>query len=266
MINVEGFKNFLWEEELSPNTIQTYVSGIENFARSYSEISKPNLIAYKNDLIKSCRPKTVNLRITALLRYCRFAGSPLTLKHVKEQKQSHISNVITQQQLDKLLNGLRTDGNQRWVCYVLLLSKTGMRISEALRVTKKDLLHGSVTMNTKAHVRTIYFPQSLITELAPLIDKLSDNSPIMVNYRGKPLSRGGVRDALQVFSKRYGIPAEVMHPHSFRHFFAIEFLKRNNDISLLADILGHSSLTMTQLYLRRSREEQKKAVDDTVNW
>ena len=64
----------------------------------------------------------------------------------------------------------------------------------------------------------------------------------------------------------YGIPLEVMHPHSFRHFFAIEFLKRNNNISLLADILGHSNVNMTQIYLRQSQTQQKDAVDEAVNW
>ena len=56
-----------------------------------------------------------------------------------------------------------------------------------------------------------------------------------------------------------------MHPHSFRHFFAIEFLKKNNDITLLADLLGHSNLDTTKIYLRRTEEEQRKIINN-INW
>jgi site-specific recombinase XerD len=66
--------------------------------------------------------------------------------------------------------------------------------------------------------------------------------------------------------EKYDIPQEVMHPHAFRHFFAIEFLKRNNNIALLADLLGHGSVNVTQIYLRQSQEQQKKEIDEAVDW
>ena len=57
-----------------------------------------------------------------------------------------------------------------------------------------------------------------------------------------------------------------MHPHAFRHFFAMEFIKRKNDISLLADLLGHGDVKVTQIYLRQSQEQQRAAVDEAVDW
>ena len=71
---------------------------------------------------------------------------------------------------------------------------------------------------------------------------------------------------MQKHALKYGIPKEKMHPHAFRHMFAVEFLKRNNDISLLADIMGHSGVNTTMIYTRRSGEEQKRDFDETVNW
>ena len=76
----------------------------------------------------------------------------------------------------------------------------------------------------------------------------------------------GISEMLLKFSERYNIPRNVCHPHSFRHRFAINFLKNNNDISLLADLLGHSGVNTTMIYLRKSKEEQRTAIDSAVNW
>lgn len=79
------------------------------------------------------------------------------------------------------------------------------------------------------------------------------------------MDRKSYANVLKSFS-RYGIPKEVLHPHSFRHFFAIEFLRRNQNVSLLADLLGHSTVNTTMIYLRMSQEQQKRMIDDAVVW
>lgn len=267
MIDINEFRKYLYEEELSENTIAAYIDGVKLYDKMFDGISKQNLIAFKKYLMDNFAPKTVNNRITAILRYCQFQDIPMKLKQIKLPKQTHIDNVISLEQFEKLVNGLKTDRNERWYTYIMLLAKTGMRISEALRVTKKDILAGSVTMHTKGHMRTIYFPKSLIEDVAPYLEKIRENETIIQNCdTGEALSSRGVSAQLQRFAKKYDIPKEVMHPHSFRHFFAIEFLKRNDNIALLADLLGHGSVNVTQIYLRQSKEQQKAAVDEAVNW
>lgn len=266
MIDIEGFRNYLYEEELSKNTIDTYVRGVKKYAEMFNEITKPNLIEFKKYLVENFKPQTVNNRITAILNYCKYKGISAKLKQIKEPKKTHIDNVITDIQFKKLVTELKNDGNIRWYVHIMLLGKTGMRISEALRITKKDLLSGSVTMNTKAHIRTIYFPKSLIDDIMPYLDSIEENEKVMKNHNGNPITSRGVSGELKRFAVKYGIPKEVMHPHSFRHFFAVEFLKRNNNISLLADLLGHGNVNITQIYLRQSQEQQKQAVDEAVNW
>lgn len=266
MIDIEGFKKYLYEEELSQNTIDVYVQGITQYAKLYDDISKQNLIEFKKSLMERWKPKTVNNRITAVLRYCKFKGIPMTCKHIKEAKKTYIENVLTVEQYERLMAGLKNENKMRWYYNILLLAKTGMRISEALRVTKKDIVKGSVTMHAKAHMRTIYFPKSLKEELAPYMSEFKDSEVIMKNRSGKPLTSRGVAEELHKFGKKFDIPQEVMHPHAFRHFFAIEFLKRNNNIALLADLLGHGSVNVTQIYLRQSQEQQKKEIDEAVDW
>lgn len=267
MIDSDGFQNYLYEEELSPNTIKVYMTGLKQYSEQYDTITKPNLITFKQSLIeKGFKPQTVNNRITALLQYCKYQKIPMRIKQVKEQRKTHIDNVITVEQVERLLNSLKADGNPVWYFNILLLSKTGMRISEARRITKRDILNGSVTIPTKAHMRTIYFPKSLVNEMQEYLSALDDSTLVLRTVRGKGVSKEAVNSRLKVFAVKYSIPREVMHAHSFRHFFAIEFLKRKNNIALLADILGHSNVNVTQIYLRQSQEQQKNAVDEAVNW
>lgn len=266
MIDIEGFRNYLYEEELSKNTIATYIKGLERYSEMFDEVTKPNLIEFKKHLIENFAPQTVNLRLTAIMRYCEFKEIPMKIKQVKEPKKTHFDNVITLEQYERLIKGLKEDNNIRWLVHILLLSKTGMRISEAIRVTKKDVLLGQVTMHTKAHMRTIYFPKSLVDEIKPYLDGLKDNDTVMRSKYRERITTRGVSEELIKFARKYGIPKEVMHPHSFRHFFAIEFIKRKNDIALLADLLGHGDVKVTQIYLRQSQEQQQRAVDEAVDW
>ena len=76
----------------------------------------------------------------------------------------------------------------------------------------------------------------------------------------------GIHSQLKVLAKRYRIPSEQVYPHSFRPRFAKNFLEKFNDISLLADLMGHESIETTRIYLTRSSEEQQKLIDRVVKW
>lgn len=76
----------------------------------------------------------------------------------------------------------------------------------------------------------------------------------------------GISGQLKKLAIRYHIPPETVYPHSFRHRFAKNFLERFNDISLLADLMGHESIETTRIYLTRSTKEQKELIDRLVTW
>ena len=76
----------------------------------------------------------------------------------------------------------------------------------------------------------------------------------------------GISMGLKRFAEKYGIDQDVVYPHSFRHRFAKNFIERNSDIALLADLMGHESLETTRVYLRRTASEQRAAVDEAVIW
>lgn len=266
MIDIEGFREKLYDDEMSLNTIRSYVFAVQQYAQEYSDITKENLRTHKEKLKLRCKPSTVNLRLTALLSYCRYIGKPMQIKKIKTQRQTYIENVITREQHDLLIRRLRSDGLDFWAVNVALLSMTGMRISEAVRVTKRDVLAGSVTLSTKGKIRTILIPATLRDAIAQDLEQLHDRDLIMRSSYGRPISAGYVSEGLKRYGCRYGIPKEVLHPHSFRHFFAIEYLKNDNNIAKLCDLLGHGSIEMTKIYLQQSQAQQKAAVDAAVNW
>ena len=102
MIDIEGFRNYLYEEELAENTIKTYIRGVRRYSEMFDEITKPNLIAFKKYLLDNFKPQTVNLRITAILNYCKYKEIPMKLKSIKEPKKTHIDNVINAEQFERL--------------------------------------------------------------------------------------------------------------------------------------------------------------------
>lgn len=89
---------------------------------------------------------------------------------------------------------------------------------------------------------------------------------LFVNRFGNPLTPRGIAQQLKELATKYGMNPAVIHPHSFRHLFAINFLTRRNDLVLLADLLGHESVDTTRIYLQRSSRDQKKLIEQVVDW
>lgn len=269
MINHEemiNFEAYLMEEELSENTRNSYLYAVSQFFEKYEEVNKINLVRWKSQLSNSLSAKTVNLRLCGMRRYCEYKGISYSIKQVKVQKNTTVENVMTIEQYNTLINGLKDDMEIRWVVYYSILAKTGARISEFLSMKKSDLNKGYAEMHTKGKIRKILFPKTLREEVIKFYRECSDDDYLCVNKYGEKMSTRGFATMLRKHAKKYGIPLENAHPHSFRHLFAIEFLKRNNNISLLADLLGHSGVNTTMIYLRMSQEQQADALNNAVDW
>ena len=174
--------------------------------------------------------------------------------------------MITIEQYHHLMECLKQDGESQYYINILILAKTGARISEAHKLTKADVVRGYADVYTKGKVRRIYIPEVLQTELSEYLADLKEDDKLLRGIKKKPLHKEGLRVALLRFAKKYDIPESVMHPHSFRHLFAVEFMKNNGNMFLLADILGHSGLGTTMLYARMSTEQQKQELNKAVNW
>ena len=262
----QGFIAWLKEEERSENTIATYVKAVDIFFEQESDFTKASVLRFKQRLIEQVSPKTVNNRICGICAYADWIGMPLKIKPLKIQKKTFVENVISQEQYEQLLAGLKQDKNEKWYILIKFLACTGARVSELIQFKKKHLISGEMELYTKGKIRTIYIPESLICECKEYFESLNPEDYLFISKIGTQMTTRGISEMLLKFSDRYNIPRNVCHPHSFRHRFAINFLKNNNDISLLADLLGHSGVNTTMIYLRKSKEEQRAAINGAVNW
>lgn len=253
-------------EERSENTIDTYTHSLKIFFARYDEVNKKNMLDFKRWQLDKWKPATASNRIIALNQYCKFIGHPeYCVKGVKIHKAASVENVITLAEYEKLLEGLRNDGNEKGYWMVKFLAKTGARVSEFIRLTKDGLDVGYCEMWTKGKVRRIYIPKSLAEESRAYF-RGTDSELLFTNRFGQPFTSRGIATNIKKWAKKHGIREEVAHPHSFRHLYAIEFLKHNSNIALLADLMGHSSVNTTSIYLKLSKEEQMRQFNAASDW
>ena len=266
---VKSFKQQLKKEELSDNTITAYLYAVEDFERKYSCFNRENLLLYKANQIEQFKPKTVNLRIQALNKYLEFIGKPrLRLKSLKIQQKTYLENVISNADYQYLKSKLKEEEEELWYFLVRFLGATGARVSELIQFKVEHVRVGYFDIYTKGgKVRRIFIPQDLCMETKAWLKRANINiGYLFLDKHGKQITPRAIRHKLQRFAHQWGINSKVMHPHSFRHWYAKNFLESFNDVVLLADLMGHESIETTRIYLRRTSNEQKAIVDKIITW
>lgn len=263
---IEEFRLYLMNQERSENTIDNYCRSVEIFFRHYKELNKGNMLDFKRWQLEKWKPKTANNRVVAMNQFCIFCGHPeLCVKGIRIHNATAVENVITLEEYYKMLDGLKRDGNEKGYWMIKYLAKTGARASEFVSLTKKSLELGYYEMWTKGKVRRIYIPASLVKESREYLMKQPTEYLFCGRYGTKMTTRG-LDSNVKRWAEKYGIRKDAAHPHSFRHLYAIEFLKKNSNISLLADLMGHSSVSTTSIYLKLSKEEQMKQFNEASDW
>lgn len=190
------------------------------------------------------------------------------LPAVRTKSTSFLDSVISQEDYEHLKSSLKRDQNMFWYFIVRFLASTGARVSELLQIRLEYLRFGYMDLYSKGgKVRRVYFPRELCQEALSWFQARGIQSGyIFLNRSHRPLTPRGVRSQLKELARRYDIDPETVYPHSFRHRFAQNFLSRFNDISLLADLMGHESIETTRIYLTKSSREQKQVIDQIVTW
>jgi len=263
------FKTYLQNAGFADNTVHAYVDAVRLFYARYGTVSEKNLLDYKAYLIGNFKPKTVNLRIQALNKYLSFLRKDTyKLKGVRDWKKPSLENVISNADYRLLKRRLKADGLDQWYFIVWFMGATGARISELLRIRAEDVRAGYVDLYSKGgKIRRIHIPDKLRQEAMEWLRREGlERGYLFRNRYGQVITPRGVSMRLHDFALRYRIDPAVVHPHAFRHLFAKNFLDKHNDISLLADLLGHESIETTRIYLRRSTSELYYVINHVVTW
>lgn len=263
------FQEYLDATSLAPNTVLAYSSSVRQFFRLYKEITPDTLHLYKAYLMEHYRPQTVNLRIRAVNSYIECFHLPVSrLPAIRIQQKLYAEHVISEADYEYLKSRFIQDEKYVYYFIVRYMAATGVRVGELLKIQAEDVAKGYKDLISKGgKSRRIYIPKKLQEATFQWLDALGiKKGPFFLNQNGLPITAGGIRSQLKHAAAIYGLDPAVVYPHSFRHRFAKNFLERFNDISLLADLMGHESIETTRIYLTRSTKEQKELIDRLVTW
>lgn len=267
-MKLQAFKHSLEEEGYADNSVLAYTYTVRDFLDRYETATPRNLSAYREYLIDKYKPKTVNQRVWALNKFLDRSGKPqMKLKAVRMAEASFLDNVIENEDYFCLKKMLRKEEDKRWYFIVWTLATTGARVSELVQFKAQHVREGHIDIYSKGgRIRRIFIPSKLRNEMLQWLDGTPDSSYLFLNANGKRITPRGIAIRLKEYAEKFGIDPSVVHPHAFRHLFAKNFLDRRNDLPLLADILGHVSISTTRIYLRRSTLEQQHLLDNIVDW
>lgn len=269
---------------------------VNYFFMKYEMLNLDNVRLYKQIAQDNGQaPSSINNALMGLRTYIRFLAWKYKAPHLTEypirtitvQKKQFIENVISRADYEFLINESRKDTKHPNVYLgCKIMGTTGLRRMELLQVKVEHIKHGYVDIIGKGgKQRRIYFPKKAREEILEYLAGLGVDSGYVIRrwwntdseYFTGTTRDGGKYKEMKTFERtfsrqledagrRYGIAEELMHAHGFRHFFAKEFLRHRLDIALLADLLGHSSLEITRIYLKMTSREQADVVDEVVDW
>ena len=266
---IKIYRRNLVNDEKREQTIEKYIRDVGKLADFLGgrEITKQRMIAYKQYLEKCglyC-VTSINSYIAAANNMCEIFGwHELKVKMIKVQRETFVQEdkELTHVEYEKLISTAMNTGNERLALIIQTLGSTGIRISELPFVTVESLKCGTASVYNKGKVRKVFIPDKLCRVLLKYAQSREIYSGIVFCSRsGRPLDRSNIWRELKKLCRCAGVSESKVYPHNIRHLFARKFYMIKKDIVRLADVLGHSSIETTRIYVKSSGKEHKKLLD-----
>lgn len=264
---IEDYCASLAEDEKAAGTIQKYRRDLVAFMHFLDgrSVTKELAASWKEDLQKrNYAPRTINSMLAAINGFFSFMDWGIKIRFLKIQRQMfrEASREMTRAEYDRLLTAARESGQERLTLIMETLCATGIRISELRDITVEAAQRGKATVSLKGKIRTILLSTKLCRKLLKYAKKQKITAgEIFLTSSGKSISRRQVWFELKRLCKAAGVEASKVFPHNFRHLFATIFYRACKDIARLADVLGHSSIETTRIYLTVSGGDQARQLD-----
>lgn len=264
---IEDFLEYLGQEEKSAATIGKYrcdIQKIKTFAGD-REIDKGLMIAYKEKLLEedAYRISSINSFLVAANRFLEYLGwYDARVKTYKIQREAFCpdNKCLTKAEYKKLVQTARDKKKTRLAMILQTICATGMRVSELKFVTVASVKNNLIQVRCKGKIRTILLPDKLRKELLQYIyrEKIQ-RGQVFCTSSGKAVNRSNIWKEMKALCEYAGVKPDKVFPHNLRHLFAQCFYDIKKDIAKLADVLGHSSIETTRIYIRTtSREHQRQ--------
>ena len=254
--SLSAFTCYLQNEERSAGTVKNYLRALRAFVswQAGAPVDKAAISRWKEHLLEAgYAPVTINAMLAAIHSYLHFRGWDQFRVHYLRVQRRMFRDAERELSRDEYMRLLRTaysSGQRQLGLIIETLGATGIRVSELSAITVEVVKNGHADIRLKGKIRTILIPHKLSRKLqAYARAKKITSGAIFITTGGKSISRFKIWAAMKQLAKRSGVAPGKVFPHNLRHLFATEFYAHNHDIARLADLLGHSSIETTRLYL-----------------
>ena len=262
------FQRHLVSQERSPGTVRKYLADLESFVRWLGgrPITREEATAWKAHLTaRGYAPVTVNAKLAALNTFLRFAGwEDCRLRFLKIQRRMFRdqSRDLTRAEYEKLVAAARDRGREDLALLLETICATGIRVSEVRYITREAVWAGRADIALKGKIRTILLPGKLCRKLKKFAqNKKIASGELFLTGSGRPMTRQQIWAAMKALGRTAGVEATKVFPHNLRHLFAAAFYRACRDVVRLADVLGHSSIETTRIYLLTTGQEHRRQLD-----
>lgn len=261
---ISKFEEKLRKEERAAATVEKYGHDVRAFAAWLGEspVSKESTSRWKTALLaEGLSAATVNARLAALNSLLRFLGrEDCRVKFLKVQHKAFrdAGRELTRAEYRRLLDYADVGSS----LLLETICSAGIRVSELRYITVEAARAGRADVALKGKVRTILLPGKLCRRLLKYASQQKTVSGAIFRGKdGRAISRFQVWKLMKKLAEKAGIASKKVFPHNLRHLFAVTFYQATRDVVRLADVLGHSSVNTTRIYLLTTGEEHAKTIE-----
>ena len=264
---LEAYENYLRDDEKSKATREKDVRDVKHFAEFAGDrdIDKTVLLDYKAELEKDYAITSANSMIAAVNSFLRYAGwHDLCIKQFKIQKTAYSpeEKELSAAEFHSLIKTAEKNHKERLSLVIQTICGTGIRVSELQYLTVEAVKKGEATVSCKGKTRKIFVVSKLQNKLLAYAKRNNIESGMLFTTKsGKPLDRSNIWREMKKLCELADIAAEKVFPHNLRHLFARTFYSIEKDIAKLADILGHSNINTTRIYIMTTFAEHKRKME-----
>ena len=266
--DISNYKEYLCHEEHSAGTIEKYLRDIKAFFSWLTgrEVSKENAAGWKEYLTgMSYVPVTINSMLSAVNGFLHFMGweeCRVKFLHIQRKMFREQAKELDRNEYMQLLHTAKVQGKERLRLLMETICSTGIRVSEVKYITVEAILSGMTDISLKGKIRTILLPQKLCRKLRKYAKKHGIlKGQIFIAKNGNSLSRTQIWKEMKALCESAGVESSKVFPHNLRHLFASSFYNACKDIVRLADVLGHSCIETTRIYLVTTGAEHARQLE-----